>query len=451
MFSLIKNFFVALLALITFASPFGDTQLPERKCAPEFSGTFLQSWMSSTWDEERWASEIDCMQRDGVEYLVLQDIANMDADGNWTVYYNSTIPAFDDAVFGGDVVKSALEACKGTDIKVFLGLTMFDSFWLLGNFTGEYKSVCAITTDMLEDIYDGYYSVSPENFYGWYFTLEINNQINCGPLMNKMVKGFNTILNRATEVDSALPMMISPYTAHYLDLGDVATYSQWLTFFERTAFRNGDIVAPQDAIGADWIEEDDLVRIWEMYSAAVKKADADIRLWANCENFDIATGPSILGGTILRPETENIESVPATLDRFVMQLDVASRYCENIITFSYSHYYSPNLVKSMYIETYRDYVSNGYVLETEKPTMPANPTVISDEKGATVSWEASNDNFGIAYYRVCKNGEFFTRVENYKWDYPLTVTDPEGSSGDIYTIIAVDAAGNQSSVELSLA
>ncbi len=448
MFSFIKNFFVALLSLLMCVGPFGDTQLPERKCAPEFSGTFLQSWMSSTWDDERWASEVDCMQRDGVKYLVLQDIANMDADGNWTVYYNSTIPAFDDATFGGDVVKSALEACKGTDIKVFVGLTMFDSFWLVGNFTGEYESVCGITADMLEDIYDSYYSISPENFYGWYFTLEINNQINCGPLMSKMVKGLNTVLNRATEVDSTLPMMISPYTANYLDLGNVATYSQWLTFFELADFRDGDIVAPQDAIGADWIEEDDLVKIWEMYSSAAKKAKADISLWANCENFDIATGPSILGGIILRPETENIESVPATLDRFVMQLDVASRYCENIITFSYSHYYSPNLVKSMYIETYRDYVSNGYVLETEKPTKPANATAISDENGVTVSWETSSDNFGIAYYRVCKNGEFLTRVENYKWDYALTVTDPNGVPGDTYTIVAVDAAGNQSSVEL---
>lgn len=450
MLSFIRNFIIALFSFITVAAPFGNSQPPERKCTPEISGTFLQSWMSSTWDDERWAAEIECMQRDGIEYLVLQDIANMDADGNWTVYYDSTIPAFDGATFGGDVVEAALEACKGTDIKVFVGLTMFDSFWLLGNFTGEYKAVCAITADMLEDIYNSYYSANTDNFYGWYFTLEINNQINCGPLMNKMVKGFNAVLNRATEVNPDLPMMISPYTAHYLDLGDVATYSQWLTFFEKTAFRDGDIVAPQDAIGADWIEEDDLVRIWEMYSKVAEKADADIRLWANCENFDIATGPSFLGGTILRPETENIESVTATLDRFVMQLDVASRYCENIISFSYSHYYSPNLVKDMYIETYRDYVANGYVLETENPTAPANATIVSDENGVTVSWDASEDNFGIAYYRICKNGEFLTRIENYKWDYSLTVTDPAGASGDTYTIIAVDAAGNQAQSDITI-
>ncbi len=444
MFFLIKNFFVALLAFITAAAPFGNAQLPERKCAPEFNGTFLQSWMSSTWDENRWAAEVECMQQDGVEYLVLQDLANMDSSGNWTVYYDSTIDAFDGAAFGGDVVEAALEACKGTDIKIFAGLTMFDSFWTVGNFTGEYKKVCNITADMLEDIYNTYYSISPDNFYGWYFTLEINNQINCGPLMGTMAKGFNTVLEKATEVDPGLPMMISTYTAHYLDLGDLATYSQWLTFFEKVNFRDGDIFAPQDAVGADWIEEDDLVRIWEMYSAAAEKANADIRLWANCENFDIATGPSVLGGIILRPETENIESVTATLDRFVMQMDIASRYCENIITFSYSHYYSPNVVKSMYIETYRDYVENGYVLEAQCPTAPANITVSFDENGAVISWDESTDNFGVAYYRVCKNGEFLTRIENYKWDYELSVTDPEGTAGDEYTVTAVDAAGNKS-------
>ena len=178
MFSFIKNFLVALLSFITLATPFGDVQPTERKCAPEINGTFLQSWMSSTWDDERWASEVENMQRDGIEYLVLQDIANMNTDGNWTVYYESTIPAFDGATFGGDVIMSALEACRGTDIKIYVGLAMFDSFWLLGNFTGEYMSVCATTADMLEDIYDTYYYVSPEKFYGWYFTLEINNQIN---------------------------------------------------------------------------------------------------------------------------------------------------------------------------------------------------------------------------------------------------------------------------------
>lgn len=442
MFTLIKNFFIALIAFVTSAAPFADTALPERKCAPDFNGTFLQSWLSSTWSEERWAAEVEAMQQDNVEYLVLQDLANMDSDGNWSVYYDSTIAQFESAANGGDVLAAALEACKGTDIKIFAGLTMFDSFWLFGNFTGDYKKVCDITADMVGDIAANYDS---ENLYGWYFTLEISNQINCGTLlMADMAKGLNTVLEKATAVSPDMPLMISPFTAKYLAPGEISTYAQWLTFFELVDFRDGDIVAPQDAVGADWVEEEDLVGIWETYSKAVEKADADVKLWANCENFDVATGPSILNATVLRPQTENIESVTACLDRFTRQLEIASRYCENIITFSYSHYFSPNEVKSHYIETYRDYVANGYTLETEKPVLPDSATKTLTENGMVIEFEPATDNFGIAYYRVCKNGNFLTRFENYKWDYELKFTDESGAADDVYTVVAYDAAGNAS-------
>ncbi len=442
MFTALKNLFIALVALITGAAPFSGEMPQERKCAPEFNGTFVQSWESSTWTTERWQAEIDCMKADGVEYLILQDIANMDSNGNWTVYYDTDIETLEGATSGGDVIGAALKACKGTGIKVFIGLTMCDSFWMVGNFTGDYNKICNTAAQMIPDIYNKYYSSYPEAFYGWYFTPEINNMINCAPLMGKMAKGINTVIKAADEANPSLPILISPFTADYLSFGKVAAYADWLTFFEKVNWRDGDIIAPQDAVGADWIEEDELVRIWEMYSAAVDKIDADVKLWANVENFDIAIGPSILGGTILRGETENIESVTATLDRFTRQLDIASRYCENIITFSYTHYFSDNMVRSFYMETYKDYVTNGYSLEKQAPTAPATLTKTADENGVVLEWEASTDDFGIAYYRVCKNGEFFTRIENYKWDYPLCVEDATGTLSDVYSVVACDAAGN---------
>ena len=94
------------------------------------------------------------------------------------------------------------------------------------------------------------------------------------------------------------------------------------------------------------------------------------------------------------------------------------------------------------METYKDYVTNGYSLEKQAPTAPANLTKTADENGVMLKWEASTDNFGIAYYRVCKNGEFFTRIENYKWDYSLCVEDASGTLSDVYSVVACDAAGN---------
>ncbi|MBQ7295410.1 MAG: DUF4434 domain-containing protein [Clostridia bacterium] len=442
MFIFFRSLLSAVVAFLTIALP-SDTKLPERKCAPEFNGTFIQSWMSSTWDAERWADEVEVMQKDGIKYLILQDIANMDTAGAWTVYYDSTIDDFAAASKPCDVVEAALEAVKGTDIQIFVGLTMFDAFWTTGTLDGKYTEVCNVTAKMLEDIYNIYYSEYKDNFYGWYFTMELNNILNCQLGMTRAVKGLNAVLNKATQVDEGLPVMMSPFTSEYLAFGKITALSQWVKLFTQGAWRDGDIIAPQDAVGAAWIKEDDLVKIWQMYSVAISYAEADLKLWANCENFTLAIADGIGAGWLLRPASENIVSVPATLDRFTKQMNIASRYCENIITFSHTHYYSENEVSSAFIETYRDYVANGYVLESESPVM-GDFAKAQGEEGVELSWAQAEDNIGISHYRIEKNGEFLWRAETYDGYHRVSYTDENGTTDDVYTIVAYDAAGNAS-------
>lgn len=418
--------------------------MPERKCDPVFNGTFLQSEMSCKWDSERWAKEVAVMQQDGIEYLILQDIANMDASGNWVCYYDSNVAALKNAKIPADVVKDALEACKDSDIKVFIGLSMYDNFWTTSTLSSEYSRVCAVAADMIADIYGKYKSAYPDTLYGWYFTPEINNIVNCSVLFDRAIAGFNTVLDKAHQTDASMPVLLSPFTSNYLSLGKINALTLWVKLFKQAHFNDGDIVAPQDAVGAAWIDEEDLQTVWEMYSIAASYCKADIELWGNCENFDLAIAPSALNGLLTRPTSENVESVTATLDRFTRQMDIASRYCDNIITFSYNHYFSPEYVKGFYMETYHDYINNGFVLENECPTAPESFTKTQSDSGTVLTWEPSHDNFGIAYYRILKNGEFFTRVEMYKLDCALSVIDESGKAKDVYTIVACDAAGNYS-------
>ena len=58
MFKLIPKIISAVMAFIISLMPIGSGK-PQQKCSPEFSGTFLQSWMSSSWDDARWQTEID--------------------------------------------------------------------------------------------------------------------------------------------------------------------------------------------------------------------------------------------------------------------------------------------------------------------------------------------------------------------------------------------------------
>ena len=450
MFDLLKTKFshwlgaaVAILYFCCMVLPLNlmFTEEDGRLCAPEFNGTFLQSWLSSSWDEERWADEVEAMEKDSVKYLVIQDLATMDLDGNWIVYYDSTIDAFEDAAFGGDVLGAALEAVKGSDIQVFVGLTAFDNLWTTGTITKEYTQVCDITADMMQDIYSRYYEGNEANFYAWYFTMEISNGILMQLGMPNIVKGLNVVLDKATEIDPSIPLMMSPFISNYLSLGKGAAMMQWVKIFSAGHWRDGDIVAPQDAVGAGWLDVDDLHDLYMMFHWAKQVCHADIKLWANCENFTSAIADAFGAGFINPPASENVVNVTATLDRFTYQMDVASIYCENIITFSYSHYFSENQVSDAFIRTYRDYVDNGYKLEKESPVMGEFDKTETDE-GIELNWEQAEDNIGISHYRIMKNGKFLHRAETFDGYHRVSYTDEGGSIGDRYTIVAFDAAGN---------
>lgn len=444
MLNLIFRIFSALFAFIISVSPFGNnTSVP--RCKPEFNGTFIQSWLSSSWSDEQWQSEIRNMKEAGIEYLILQDVANKaykSSGGGWSVYYNTELDAFSDATVYNDVIEAALRNCSGSGIKVFVGLAMFDDFWTEGAITKQYAQMCDVASQMVTEIYSKYYSRYSECFYGWYFTPEFNNVLTCQVNINGMSKGLNKIIDAINRANTDMPLLLSPFFAEYLANTHSGTLVNLVRLLNSVNFRDGDIFAPQDAVGALWTKPEHLEKTWKMYSQAVKSCDADLKLWANCENFCIAIAKSPLNGILTRPTTENTVYVTSTLDRFVWQMDIASKYCDNIITFSYNHYFSPDRVNKAFIDTYLDYIDNGYVLENEKPSEVSNFIKKQTENGISLEWDNSFDNFGIAYYRIEKNGNFLVRVEIVTGDEELEYTDITGNISDRYSVTAYDAAGN---------
>ena len=418
--------------------------LPERKCEPEFNGTFIQSWMSSSWDDDRWQEEFELMKEAGIEYLIIQDVASKSADGSWSLYYDSDLDVLSNAQESStDVIETALKNSFGYNIKIFVGLGLFDNWWTSAGFGNEYSDFCGVCAKMIKEIHQKYTAISPDNFYGWYFTPEINN----GPLMklssSKLAKGINEIIAAINETDKSRPLLLSPF---FTQFGAVPSLEgaklTWASFIKKVDFRSHDILCPQDAVGAGWTLEENLINVWRMYSQAVKLSGKDIRLWANCENFTSYNPDNWQSGLMTPYPSENTQSVTATLDRFTWQMDIASRYAENIICFSYNHYYSPAYVDPMFHDTYLDYIANGHVLESKAPTAPTNFKAETTDESVTLSWAPSTDNFGVAYYRLCKEGKFLGRVEYFE---DTEYTDSNPSKNAVYTITAYDAAGNASS------
>lgn len=421
---ILSSFFAFITALLSVSS------VPAKKCEPEFNGTFIQSWMCAWWDDNRWQDEIAAMEEAGIEYLILQSTATY-TGGEWVCYYESETEPLKSAFCGGDVIESALKNCAGTGIKVFVGLADYDNWWVFGGITREYSDNCALMAEMEKEIYAKYYGRYSGNFYGWYFTPEINNVPTHKVSILSIAAGLNKVINTADETDPALPVLLSPYYTEYLSVPSVlAAFPMWQLFMQTVHFRDGDIFCPQDAVGAGWIQENDLEKVWKMYFSAVESCPADIRLWANCENMTVARTKAILQP----PATLEEVNMTSTLDRFVRQMDIASRYAENIITFSFNHYYSPFYCNEAYFDTYLDYLKNGHTLESQAPTAPGNPD-ISD---GMLRWSPSEDNIGIGYYIVYCDDEPMKRIEANE---ELTCAVQPGHG---YGIVALDAAGNRS-------
>ncbi len=436
MISAILAFIMSILPLVS--------QPEQPKCKPEFTGTFIQSWMTCTWDDERWAEEVENMEKAGIEYLILQCLADKGYEsngGNWNVYYDTDVEALKDSTFGGDCLEPALKHCQDAGIKVFVGLSMFDDFWNEAG-SSQYLDVCHVAGDMIEDIYNKYDEEYKDTLYGWYFTPEISNGLLCQLTFDGIIDGINHIIDRINDVDATKLFLMSPFYSEYLSAGAVTSLSSYVKFFNKVNFRDGDIFAPQDAVGAKWVREENLETTWKMYKAAIDTCKADVKLWANCENFDGAITSESLGGLLSPKITEHTSNVTATLDHFVYQMEIASKYAENIITFSYNHYYSPSLVNPAFINTYFDYIENGYVLESEAPENPQNLKKVQSENGVELSWDEAVDNFGVAYYRLEKDGRFLARIDKYYGNEENYFIDEAGSTNSVYTIETVDAAGN---------
>lgn len=445
MLPVLKKILSSLLALILslagLASPATAT------CEPEFHGTFLQPYEGINWPDARWQQEIANMKKVGIKYLIIQYTATMDKDGAWQTFYSSDVSALSSAAKPDyDVIDAALRNCQGTGIKVFIGLSTFDDWWVQSALTSTYQTSCEVSAQMATEIYNRYYAKYADDFYGWYFVPEINNVPNMQASIVQIAEGVNKVISALNSFGTPMPLLLSPYYTEYITVPSVLeTLPQWVTFFSTAKLRDGDIFCPQDAIGAEWTDEKNLESVFKMYASAVQSANCKLKFWANAENFILTRGDTAGTGFLFPSATLNTETVPATMDRFVNQLKVESKYVDDIITFSYLDYGSPSVVNPVYNNTYLDYLANNHTLETVAPTAPAALTFSSENvTSVTLTWNASTDNIGVAYYLVYVDGKPTLRVEYDGASVPTTCKLT--SSASSFGVVAVDGAGNKSEV-----
>ena len=263
------------------------------------------------------------------------------------------------------------------------------------------------------------------------------------------------MLDKISTLEGNLPIALSPYVNIFG--GDWVTKSSashsafWKELLETAHFRDGDILVPQDSVGAGGMDLEHLAEWSQAYRDAVDNCGKDIKFWSNCEIFVQPKEPEKLW-----PSDGVDYWASAPTNRMVKQFEIVSEYVDRIITFAAPHYLSPYNAVPGYYNSYKNYLETGEI-ETTKPTPPDKfrtlKTTVEGKEVLTIYWSGMYDNVGVHRVNIYKDGELLTyrvagrqekKLINY---YPNNFYDEtfdlENDSAT-YEFEVIDCSGNVS-------
>ena len=312
-----KNGIIAVMITIILIFFTGSAQLSKPLISPStvFSSSFIQSWYTLDWNEERWTEELLALKDAGVEELIIQTIAD-------TKHKYATYPTdMSDYEYNGvDMIGNALRAADSVGIRIRLGLGFNDEWWVKNAMDRNWlMKEAEDNKNIFREIIAKY--GEHKSIGGWYIPYEFyqftavtgNYQSN----LNVFLKEIASEIKSKSDKD----IMISPfYNSNY---SWVMPLKSWSKMVENAMRDTGiDILALQDGIGVKNITIKQLDSLFSYTKISTDKLG--VRLYGNVETFDST------------PEG----NVPASIDRIKSQLLIQKPYVEKFIAFSLNHFQS---------------------------------------------------------------------------------------------------------------
>jgi hypothetical protein len=303
-------------------------------------GTFVQGWLCASWNDTQWDAEFAALKEAGMDYLIVAPMFQTSENGDKSALYPSSM-----VHHAPDVLETGLQHAKKNGFKVFLGLNMNERWWKADYPDYWLYEQMEIGNKVIDEILAKYKSRYGETLYGWYWVWEIDNLNWNTPEKRKILaNAMNINLDHIAKVSPDMPLMLSPFMNYKVGVNAEEYGQMWREIFAQTHFRNGDIFAPQDCIGAGGLTLDRLPEWFAALKAAVD-AKPGLLFWSNVENFEQETWTS------------------APIERYVKQIEIERPYVSGMITFSYCHYYSPLRCEKSLHDAYVYYLKNGKLPE----------------------------------------------------------------------------------------
>lgn len=416
--------FILLIATVFLAC----SNLPEDSPSvayPIARGTFIQDNLVSRWDDAQWQEELAALKEVGMHYLVFAPTLHTDENGTSKTMYKTSLPGVVEK-YQLDLVENCLRNAKKAGFKVFLGLNFNERWWRVDFSAAWLFEQMELGNRLADDLTRRYKDRYNETLYGWYWVWEVDN-LNCttSERQDILAQALNINIDHLNQITPDMPFMLCPFVNYRV--GNSKDNSQmWQYVFSKTHFREGDIFAPQDCVGAGGLEVG-MVKEWFCDMNAAVKSKPGLLFWSDAETFDHRFWTS------------------APLDRFVEQMNAVKPYVSEIITFAYSHYYSPLQVNKSFHERYLEYVKTGSLPLELAPKPVKNLHVSTGQKAAvTIQWQESSAKENLAGYYIYKNGSLIGNLQ-YKNEKQIIDSfqdkNPGETTSDRYEVRAYKSTG----------
>lgn len=247
--------------------------------------------------------------------------------------------------------------------------------------------------------------------------------------MDCLVDALNMNLDFLHQETEDMPFLLSPFMNSNASTSKECAY-MWRYILSKAHFKDGDIFAPQDCIGAGWLTIDVVGEWFKELSEAIP-AFPRIEFWANVEMFD-----------------QRFWTV-STLGRLKLQMDLLRPYVSGFISFAYSHYYSPDLKNPLIHNAYVEYIKNGCMPICAAPLpVIALRLDIRDESETYLEWIPAKEEKEVMGYHIYRNGVL---VGNIQYDHNNKCEwrwNAQGKPG-IYTVASYNVCGDESEKRIS--
>ncbi len=404
---------------------------------PTVCGSFMQPGTFANYSLERMTQHLKYMREVGIDIIILQWAFATEGSKVTAEYFPSSFKSEDVASdmnkSGSRLVETLLEAAKSLDMKVYIGLNNDDDWWSKGvNDKAWLERQAYLGLEGAKQLYSAYKEKYPETFYGWYFVHEYYNMRANSTQLENAAYLLSAFRDGLYDIDPDMPMMLSPFVSSGNSNAKEAG-EMWTKIFAKVEFREGDIFCCQDSVGAGHIRIDQL----DAYYSELKKAvdtEEGLHFWANNEDF----------------EQSNWSTAP--LNRFVEQMNIASKYVEAHVTFAYSHYQNPDVGKGIYHNAYKYYFENGTLPETAIPAPVVTSSADGNGSSVEITGTVNNESMTACRVYIEKKGTVIASIdistqsakEEISFGYTDTAFDSEGVVE--YSVYVEDVYGNNSPV-----